>query len=64
VYYKRILNSGLHDNITLILCATISAIIGALLGKKLLKKVTLDFIQKLVAVLLILISLALGFGLI
>lgn len=64
VYYKRILNSGLHDNITLILCATISAIIGAVLGKKLLKKVTLGFIQKLVAVLLILISLALGFGLI
>ena len=64
VYTKRILNSGLSDNIPLILCATLSAIIGAVLGKRLLKKVTLDFIQKLVAVLLIVISIALGLGII
>ena len=43
VYTKRILNSGLSDNIPLILCATLSAIIGAVLGKRLLKKVTLDY---------------------
>ena len=64
VYSKRILNSGLSDNIPLILCATLSAIVGAFLGKKLLKKVTLNFIQKLVAVLLIAISIALGIGII
>lgn len=64
VYSQRILNSGLSDNIPLILCATLSAIVGAVLGKKLLKKVTLDFIQKLVAVLLIGISIALGLGII
>lgn len=64
VYSQRILNSGLTDNVTLVLCATLSAIVGAFLGKQLLKKVTLDFIQKLVAVLLIAISIALGTGLI
>jgi uncharacterized membrane protein YfcA len=64
IYTTRILNSGLDDNVTLILCATLSAILGAIIGNKLLKKITLDFIQKLVAILLIVISLALGFGLI
>lgn len=63
IYATRFLNSGLKDNITLILCATLSAIIGAYYGNKLLKKVTLEFIQKLVAVLLIAISIALGIGL-
>lgn len=63
IYATRFLNSGLSDNIPLILCATISAIIGAYYGNKLLKKVTLEFIQKLVAILLIAISIALGAGL-
>ena len=62
IYSTRFLNSGLSDNIPLILCATISAIIGAYYGNRLLKKVTLEFIQKLVAILLIVISVALGLG--
>ena len=64
VYSTRILDAGLKDNLPLIISATSSAIIGAFIGNKLLKKVTLDFIQKLVAVLLIVISVALGLGLI
>lgn len=63
IYATRFLNSELGDNIPLILCATISAVIGAYYGNKLLKKVTLEFIQKLVAILLIAISIALGVGL-
>ena len=63
IYATRFLNSGLSENITLILCATISAIIGAYYGNRLLKKVTLEFIQKLVAIFLIVISIALGIGL-
>lgn len=62
IYSTRFLKSGLGDNIPLVLCATISAIIGAYFGNKLLKKVTLEFIQKLVAILLIGISIALGIG--
>ena len=63
IYATRFLDSSLGENIPLVLCATISAIIGAYYGNKLLKKVTLEFIQKLVAVLLIAISIALGIGL-
>ncbi|WP_223033205.1 sulfite exporter TauE/SafE family protein [Hanstruepera marina] len=63
MYSTRFLESGLNNNIPLILCATISAIIGAYFGNRLLKKVTLEFIQKVVAGLLITISIALGAGL-
>ncbi|WP_299526094.1 sulfite exporter TauE/SafE family protein [uncultured Lutibacter sp.] len=62
VYATRITKSGLTDNLTLIICATLSAIIGAYFGNKLLKKVTLNFLQIFVAIMLILISIALGAG--
>ena len=64
MYATKMLDSGLHENIPLIISATLSAIAGAFVGNKLLKKVTLDFIQKLVAILLIGVSIALGMGLI
>ena len=64
VYSTRFFESGLHENITLIIVATLSAITGAIIGNKLLKKVTLKFIQKLIAILLIGVSLALGLGII
>ncbi|MFA6057511.1 MAG: sulfite exporter TauE/SafE family protein [Taibaiella sp.] len=64
VYATRFSSTGLKENSFLILCATLSAITGAYLGNKLLKKVTLKFVQTLVAVMLILFSLALGTGLI
>lgn len=50
------------ENLTLLISATIAAIAGAYFGKRVLKKVTLRSIQLIVAVMLILISLALGFG--
>ncbi len=62
VYATRFTKSGLTDNLTLVLCATVSAIAGAYLGNKLLKKVTLKSLQMLVAVMLIFISIALGLG--
>jgi len=64
MYSTRMLESGLYENIPLIISATLSAIVGAFLGHKLLKKVTLKFIQKFVAVFLIIVSIALGMGLI
>lgn len=64
VYASRFTKSGLTDNSTLVICATLSAIAGAYIGNKLLKKVTLKFLQVTVAIMLILISLALGSGLI
>ncbi len=64
VYSTRILDAGLMENLTLVLCATLSAMTGAFFGNRLLKKITLDFIQKLIAILLVLVSLALGMGII
>lgn len=64
VYSTRFFESGLNENIGLISIATLSAITGAIIGNKLLKKVTLKFIQKLIAILLIGVSLALAFGII
>ncbi|WP_257667949.1 sulfite exporter TauE/SafE family protein [Parapedobacter tibetensis] len=64
VYATRFTKAGLQDNLLLVVCAIVAAIIGAYLGNKLLKKVKLRFIQVLVAVMLIFISLALGAGMI
>jgi len=64
VYAQRFTTANLHENVTLLISATLSAIIGAFIGKKLLKKVTLRSIQLIVAVMLILIAIALGSGLI
>ena len=64
VYASRFYKSGLQENITVVICATLAAIAGAFIGNKILKKITLKFMQKLVAVMLILLSLALGSGMI
>ncbi|MEX2513161.1 MAG: TSUP family transporter [Cyclobacteriaceae bacterium] len=62
VYAARFGQSGLVENLTLVICATLSAIAGAYLGNKLLKKITLKFLQRLVAIMLVLISISLGAG--
>ena len=62
VYATRISETGLMENKTLVICATLSAMAGAFLGLRLLKKVTLKSLQIFVAIMLILISVALGLG--
>ena len=64
VYASRFTTANLHENMTLLISATLAAIAGAYSGKKLLKKVTLRSIQLLVAIMLILISITLGAGII
>lgn len=64
VYATRFTKTGLTDNLTLVICATLAGITGSFLGNKLLKKVTLHFLKVTVAIMLIMISLALGAGLI
>ena len=64
VYASRFTAANLHGNLPLLVFATVAAIAGAYLGKKILKKVTLRSIQLLVAIMLIFISLALILGLI
>jgi uncharacterized membrane protein YfcA len=64
VYATRFANTDLSDNITLVLSATLAGILGSFIGNKLLKKVTLDFLQTLIAIMLIVLSIALALGLI
>lgn len=63
VYSSKFSSMIIVENWFVLTSATLSAIIGAYIGNKLLKKVTIEFIQKLVAVMLIIISLALASGL-
>ncbi|MBN1185492.1 MAG: TSUP family transporter [Bacteroidales bacterium] len=64
VYTSRFKEANLHEYLILIIFATLAAIAGAFIGSKLLKKITLRFIQVLVAVMLVVIPLALGAGII
>lgn len=64
VYASRFKEANLHEYLILIISATLAAITGAFIGNKLLKKITLKFIQVLVAAMLFIIAIALGAGLI
>lgn len=64
VYASRFKEANLNEHLMLIISATLAAVIGAFIGNKLLKNVTLRFIQILVAIMLSLIALALGAGII
>jgi uncharacterized protein len=64
IYATRFAKAGLQENLTIVICAAVAGIVGSYLGNKLLKKVTLHFIKVTVAIMLILISLALGAGVI
>jgi len=62
IYANRFAQAELWDNWLLVSIATLSGILGAFLGNRLLKKMTLRLIQIIVALMLILISVALLFG--
>lgn len=64
VYASRFTAANLQENLSLLISATLAAIAGAIIGNRLLKKITLRFVQIIVAVMLILISAALGAGII
>jgi uncharacterized protein len=64
VYAQRFDGVSLLENKWLLISATLSAILGAVIGQQLLKKVTLQFLQVVVGVLLIIVAIGLGSGLI
>lgn len=64
VYMTRFSRSGLHENYVLIAAATGSAFIGAYAGNILLKKITLETVQIIVTIMLIMLSIALGLGIV
>jgi uncharacterized membrane protein YfcA len=64
VYASRFREANLHEHWILILAAISAAVLGAIIGNKLLRKVTLRFVQVLVAIMLFLIAIVLGAGII
>lgn len=64
VYTKQILSIGDNFNYPLIISATLSAFAGAFIGNRLLKKVTINTIQYIVATMLFVFALLLGLGII
>ena len=62
VYSKGALTANLRDNGPLLAAATAAAFAGALLGNRLLHKVTLRAIEIAVALLLVVIAIGLGVG--
>lgn len=63
VYASRFVQTGLAAHWHLVIAATLSAIAGAYVGNRLLEKVTLQFVQHVVTVMLIIVAIALGLGL-
>jgi uncharacterized membrane protein YfcA len=64
VYFSKFFSAGISDNILYIIFATLSAFVGAYFGKKLLRKITLNTLQFIVALLIIVLALLLGMGII
>jgi uncharacterized protein len=63
IYSRGISTSFISEYPATLIAASLAAMTGAFLGNKLLKKVTYRFIQLVVAIALILLSIALGSGL-
>lgn len=64
VYMTRFSQTGLQENLGLVISATASAILGAYAGNYLLKKITLTTVQLIVTIMLIILSLALALGIV
>lgn len=64
VYFTNISKVKDSLNFNLIFIATLAAFIGVYFGNKLVKKITINTVQKIVAVMIIVFAIALGFGII
>lgn len=64
VYASRFRLPGIREDLSIVIAAVLAAITGAFLGSRLLKKVTFRFVQVLVTVMLVVVSVALGAGII
>lgn len=64
LYYQHIESSDVMEKSNIIILATLAAFAGAFIGNKVLKKLTVQFIQAVVALMIVLISVLLALGLI
>jgi uncharacterized membrane protein YfcA len=64
VYFTNISKVKDSLNLNLLIVATLAAFIGVYFGNKLVKKITITTIQKIVAFMIIVFAIALGFGIV
>jgi uncharacterized membrane protein YfcA len=64
VYLSNISKVKGNLNINLVIIATLAAFIGVYFGNKLVKKITINTVQKIVAFMIIVFAIALGFGIV
>jgi len=64
VYGEKLSGFNLEENFPYIISATLAAFAGAFIGNKLLKKVTMQSLQIMVAIMIIIFSFALALGII
>ena len=64
VYFTNISKVKDSLNLNLIIIATLAAFMGVYFGNKLVKKITINTIQKIVAIMIILFAIGLGLGII
>ncbi len=62
LYSRPIVQNGLGEGLAVTVTATLAAFAGAFAGSRLLKKITMDLVQKIVTVGLFLLAVALGSG--
>jgi len=62
VYFTKYSSMAIEENINLLLATVLTAFAGALIGKKLLNKITTTFVQITVAVMIMLMAIAIGLG--
>ena len=62
LYFSELNQGTIQENSSTLLTAVICAFTGAYFGKKLLKKTTIKFVHYSVIIMLILLSVAMGFG--
>lgn len=62
VYFSRLSSINIEENLVLLISAILSAFTGAYLGNKLLKKVTLEFVQWTVSIMIFILAICLGIG--
>ena len=64
IYFSGMELTSLSENLTLLFSATLAAFVGASIGRRFLKKIKIAVLQTFVGILILLVSIALGFGLI
>ena len=64
VYFTKYSKVDINENSTILIAAVLAAFTGALIGKKLLNKITIMFVNITVTIMLIILSIVLGAGII